>query len=167
MPDCWDPQTGLAGAYRKLHNELELRQVELPENMTLTEKIVTAADALNSEHKIGLEITSWLSPATRNSVQSEIAQLQQNGIRPAIGTPPQSELEKIFRQPECPGARILNERGLAMVSTEHEGRTVYRMTPKCTGLQGKRRHDEPGNNACHHNHHHHTGPAPKRADIRH
>ena len=138
MPDCWDPQTGLAGTYRKLHDELELRQVELPENMTLTEKIVVAADALNSEHKIGLETTSWLSPDTRNNVQSEIARLQQNGIRPAIGTPPQSELERIFHQPECTGARILNERGLTVVSTEHEGRIVYRMEPTCTGLQGKR-----------------------------
>ncbi|WP_257283421.1 hypothetical protein [Endozoicomonas sp. SESOKO1] len=139
MPDCWDPQTGSAGVYRKLHNEQELRQIALPQNMTLAEKIVVAADELNGD----LDNTaSWLSPDIRNSMQSEIARLQQNGIRPAIGTPSQSELEQIFRQPECPGARILNERGLAVVSTEHEGRTVYRMKPKCTGLQVKRCHDE-------------------------
>ena len=154
LPDCWDPQTGFAGAYRKLHNEQELRQIELPLNMTLAEKIIVAADELNNT-------ASWLSPATCDGMQAEIARLQQDGIRPAIGTPSQSELEQIFQQPDCAGARILNNRGLTVVSTEHEGRTVYRMQSKCTGLQGKRCHNELDKDACHYN----TGPAPKQAAI--
>ncbi|WP_422489999.1 hypothetical protein [Endozoicomonas sp. ALE010] len=130
LPDCWDPKTGSAGAYRKLHNEQELRQIELPENMTLTEKIIVAADELN--HTMSL-----LSPATRHGMQSEIERLQQKGILPAIGTPPQSELEKIFRQPDCAGARILNERGLKVVSDEYDGRVVYRMKPNDQQQQKK------------------------------
>ncbi|MBO9496666.1 hypothetical protein J7438_21645 [Thalassotalea sp. G20_0] len=149
LPDCWDPQTGSAGAYRKLHNEQELRQIELPENMTLTEKIIVAADKLNSEQN---HTVFRLSPATRNGIQSEMMRLQQKGILPAIGTPPQSELEQIFRQPDCAGARILNERGLVVVSDEHEGRIVYRMKPNDGHRQQrKRRHDELNHDACYRN----------------
>ncbi len=160
LPDCWDPKTGSAGAYRRLHNEQELRQIELPENMTLTEKIIVAADKLNNEQN---HTVFRLSSATRNGMQSEMMRLQQKGILPAIGTPPQSELEQIFRQPDCVGARILHERGLMVVSDEHEGRIVYRMQPNGQRQQRKRRHDELNHDACFHD----NGPAPKQATVKH
>ncbi|WP_257295994.1 hypothetical protein, partial [Endozoicomonas sp. YOMI1] len=144
-PDCWDPGIGFAGAYRKLHNEQELRQVRLPA-MTLKEKMTVVAEELP-----GLE--SLLSSATDDGIQSEIRRLQQKGILPAIGTPRQSELEQILKQPRCVGARILNKRGLAVAPVDHEGRIFYRMAPK-----RKRQRTEPDNDACRHN----TGPVPKR-----
>ncbi|MBO9480685.1 hypothetical protein [Salinisphaera sp. G21_0] len=146
-PDCWDPGIGFAGAYRKLHSEQELWQVRLP-TMTLKEKIIVVAEELPS-----LE-TKWLSSATDRALKAEIRRLQQKGILPAIGTPRQSELEQILKQPDCVGAKILNERELAVVADDHEGRTLYRMVPK----RSKRQCAEPDNDAGHHN----TGPAPKR-----
>ncbi|WP_422489267.1 hypothetical protein [Endozoicomonas sp. ALE010] len=146
-PDCWDPGIGFAGAYRKLHNEQELRQVRLP-TMTLKEKVIVVAEELPS-----LE-TKWLSSATGRAFKAEIRRLQQKGILPAIGTPRQSELEQILKQPDCVGAKILNERELAVVADDHEGRVFYRMVPK----RRKRQRAEPDNDAGRQN----TGPAPKR-----
>ncbi|WP_257293735.1 hypothetical protein, partial [Endozoicomonas sp. YOMI1] len=149
-PDCWDPGIGFAGAYRKLHSEQELRQVQLPA-MTLKEKIIIVAEELPG-------IESLLSSATGKGIRSEIGRLQRKGILPAIGTPRQSELEQIFKQPDCVGARILNKRELAVVPVEYEGGIYYRMVPKL-----KRQRTEFDNDAFCHN----TDPAPKRAAVRH
>ena len=121
LPDCWDSGVGSGGAYRKLHNEGELRQIRLPEAMTLAEKIIVAAD------KPGLE--RYLSSATRDALKTEAVRLQQEGILPAVGTPTQYDLEHMLRHPDSPGARLLNKRGYTVRSFAHEGKTLYRMVP--------------------------------------
>ncbi|MGO0307854.1 hypothetical protein ACTL6P_14835 [Endozoicomonas acroporae] len=121
LPDCWDPGIGSGGAYRSLHNEEELRQIKLPEAMTLADKIIVAADQPGLEDRISAGIP--------DALQAEALRLQHEAILPAVGTPTQSELEQMLLQPDSPGARLLNERGYIVKSRTHEGRVFYQMVP--------------------------------------
>ena len=120
LPDCWDETTGIAGAYRKLHSEGELRQVRVPENMTLYEKVCFAAE-LPDEDRLALSVF------TRTGIESEINRLRSEGIQPAIGTPSQDELQRIYERPDSIGATILTDRGIVVQQAEHEKRTYFRM----------------------------------------
>ena len=121
-PDCWDEKIGVAGAYRKLHSELELRQVRVPEAMTLSEKVRFIA-------KSKLPDADGLAPSfpISSAIDGEINRLRQEGIQPATGTPSQAELRQIHEMPGSTGATILAERGIVVQKAEHEGRTYFRM----------------------------------------
>lgn len=120
QPDCWDKTTGVAGTYRKLHSEQELRQVRLPGEMTLGEKICFAAPVHRNDRVD-------LSPAASHGIHLEIARLQSEGIYPQTGTPSQAELKQIYQRPDCVGATVLSDQGMTVVTGEHEGRIYYRM----------------------------------------
>ena len=117
-PDCWDETTGVAGTYRKLHSEGELRQVRVPENMTLYEKVCFAAE-LPDEDRLALPV--------RTGIESEINRLRKEGIQPVTGTPSQDELQQMYERPDSIGAAILADRGIVVQQAEHDGRTYYRM----------------------------------------
>ncbi|WP_422462175.1 hypothetical protein [Endozoicomonas sp. ALB115] len=123
-PGCWDPDTGSGGAYRRLHNEGELRQVRLPEAMTLAEKMIVVAN------QPGLE--KLMSADIRDALETETIRLQQKAILPSVGTLEQSELEQMLRQPDSPGARLLSERGYSVKSSVHDGKIFYQMMPNST-----------------------------------
>ena len=131
LPDCWDKTTGVAGTYRKLHGEGELRQVRVPENMTLYEKVCFAAELADEDRLT-------LSFVTSTGIESEINRLRKEGIQPATGTPSQDELEQIYQKPDSIGASILADRGIVVQQAEHDGRTYFRMM-KSKG-QGKNGH---------------------------
>lgn len=121
-PDCWDETTGVAGTYRKLHSEGELRQVRVPDGMTLGEKICfAAASELPCSDRLAL------SYVTDCAIDNEIARLRRDGIKPATGTPSQYELEQMYQNPGSPGRQILADRSLVVQQAEHDGRTYYRM----------------------------------------
>ena len=128
LPDCWDKTTGVAGAYRKLHSEQELRQVRLPGEMTLGEKICFAAPP-----QLHLNDRVDLSPAVSHGIHSEIARLQSEGIYPQTGTPSQSDLKQIYQHPDCVGATVLGDQGIAVVTREHEEEIYYHMAKPSTG----------------------------------
>ena len=121
-PSCWNKKTGDAGAYHKLHSEVELRQVRVPEKMTLTEKIYFVAQ---SELPDADRLT--FSTAIRSGIGGEINRLRQEGIQPATGTPSQNELQQIYERPDSKGASILADRGIVVRKVEHEGRTYFQM----------------------------------------
>ena len=121
-PSCWNKKTGDAGAYHKLHSEVELRQVRVPEKMTLTEKIYFVAV---SEIPDADRLT--FSTAIRSGIGGEINRLRQEGIQPATGTPSQDELQQMYERPDSKGASILAKRGIVVQKAEHEGRTYFRM----------------------------------------
>ena len=121
-PSCWNKKTGDAGAYHKLHSEVELRQVRVPEKMTLTEKIYFVAV---SEIPDADRLT--FSTAIRSGIGGEINRLGQEGIQPATGTPSQDELQQMYERPDSKGASILAKRGIVVQKAEHEGRTYFRM----------------------------------------
>ena len=120
LPDCWDETTGIAGTYRKLHSEGELRQVRVPENMTLYEKVCFAAE-LPDEDRLALPVI------TRTGIESEINRLRKEGIQPATGTPSQDELQQMYERPDSIGVAILADRGIVLQQAEHDERTYYRM----------------------------------------
>ena len=121
-PSCWNKKTGDAGAYHKLHSEVELRQVRVPEKMTLTEKIYfVAASELPDADRL------TFSTAIRSGIGGEINRLRQEGIQPATGTPSQDELQQMYERPDSKGASILAKRGIVVQKAEHEGRTYFRM----------------------------------------
>ena len=121
-PSCWDKTTGAAGTYRKLHSELELRQVRVPKEMTLSEKVCFASQSeLPDAERLALSFV------TRIGIDSEINRLQHEGIQPATGTPSQGELQQIYERPDSIGASILAERGIVVRKAEHEGNTYFRM----------------------------------------
>ncbi|MBO9497472.1 hypothetical protein J7438_25795, partial [Thalassotalea sp. G20_0] len=122
LPDYPDPDVDFGGAYRSLHNEEELRQIRLPETMTLAEKIIAVAEQRKLE--------KFIAPATSAALQTETNRLQQEGIHPTSGTPSQSELQRMFKHPGTADARLLSERGYEVRSSLIEGKTFYRMTPK-------------------------------------
>ena len=132
-PDCWDKTTGIAGAYRKLHSEGELRQVRVPEKMPLYEKVCFAAE-MPDEDRLALPIF------TRTGIESEINRLRKEGIQPAIGTPSQDELQQMYERPDSIGATILADRGIVVQQAEHEGKTYFRMmeSKDRPSLQGDR-----------------------------
>ena len=121
-PDCWHKTTGGAGAYRKLHSEVELRQVRVPKKMTLTEKVLFV-----TELELPVADRPFLSFDIRTSINGEINRLRQEGIQPATGTPSQSELRNMYERPDSIGASILAKRGIVVRKAEHEGRTYFRM----------------------------------------
>ncbi|WP_257295348.1 hypothetical protein [Endozoicomonas sp. YOMI1] len=121
VPDCWNSTIGFGGAYQKLHNEQELRQIALSPEMTLSEKIIVAADDPDLE--------KFLSHATSEALGKERFRLQHKGILPDIGTPSQSDLEFMFKKPDCKGARIMAEREIRVKRAKHEGYSFYRMVP--------------------------------------
>ena len=97
-PSCWNKKTGDAGAYHKLHSEVELRQVRVPEKMTLTEKIYfVAASELPDADRL------TFSTPIRSGIGSEINRLRQEGIQPATGTPSQNELQQMYERPDSKG----------------------------------------------------------------
>ena len=121
-PNCWDKTTGAAGAYRKLHSELELRQVRVPKEMTLSEKVCFASQSeLPDAERLALSFV------TRLGIDGEMNRLRQEGIQPATGTPSQGELQKIYERPDSIGASILADRGIAVQRAEHQGKTYFRM----------------------------------------
>ena len=122
MPDCWDETIGVAGTYRMLHSEVELRQVRVPEAMTLSEKVRFIAKSKLPDAD-GLALSFPISSA----IDGEINRLRQEGIQPATGTPSQAELRQIHEMPGSTGATILAERGIVVQRAEHEGRTYFRM----------------------------------------
>ena len=121
-PSCWDKAAGGVGAYRKLHSEVELRQMRVPEEMTLSEKVRFVAES---------ELTDAdrpaLSLAIKSSIDAEINRLRQEGIQPATGTPSQDELQQMYEKPDSIGASILTARGIVVQQAEHDGRTYFRM----------------------------------------
>ena len=121
-PDCWHKTTGGAGAYRKLHSEVELRQVRVPKKMTLTEKVLFV-----TELELPVADRPFLSFDIRTSIAGEINRLRQEGIQPAIGTPSQAELQQMYERPGSIGASILANQGIVVQRAEHEGRTYFRM----------------------------------------
>lgn len=122
-PDCWDKTTGVAGTYRKLHSEGELRQVRVPDGMTLGEKICfAAASELPCSDRMALFYV------TGRGIDNEIARLRRDGIKPATGTPSQYELEQMYENPGSLGRQILADRSIVVQQAEHDGRTYYRMT---------------------------------------
>ena len=121
-PSCWDKTTVAFGAYRKLHTEAELRQVRVPDAMTLSEKVYFASQSeLPDDDRLALSFV------TRLGIDCEINRLQQEGIQPATGTPSQDELGQMYERPDSAGAYILNNRGIVVQRAEHEGRTYFRM----------------------------------------
>ena len=120
LSDCWDETTGVAGTYRKLHSEGELRQVRVPENMTLCEKVCFVAE-LPDEDRLALSFI------TGTGIENEIHRLRQKGIQPATGTPSQDELEQLYERPHSLGGSILADRGIVVQKAEHEGRAYFRM----------------------------------------
>ena len=121
-PDCWDATTGVAGTYRKLHSEGELRQVRVPDGMTLGEKICfAAASELPYSDRLALFYH------TGCAIEDEIARLRRDGINPATGTPSQFELEQMYENPDSLGRQILADRGVVVQQAEHDGKTHYRM----------------------------------------
>ena len=121
-PSCWNKMTGDAGAYHKLHSEVELRQVRVPEKMTLTEKIYfVAASEIPDADRL------TFSTAIRSGIGGEINRLRQEGIQPATGTPSQNELGQMYERPDSKGASILAKRGIVVQKAEHEGRTYFQM----------------------------------------
>ncbi|WP_257293851.1 hypothetical protein [Endozoicomonas sp. YOMI1] len=129
LPDYQDPDIDFSGAYRSLHNEEELRQIRLPEAMTLAEKIIAVAEQRKLE--------KFIAPATSEALKTETMRLHQEGILPTSGTPSQLELQRMFRHPDTADARLLSERGYGVKFSLHEGKTCYHMTPK-----PKRSHSE-------------------------
>ena len=122
LPDCWDKTTGVAGAYRKQHSEGELRQVCVPDGMTLGEKICfAAASELPCSDRLAL------SCVTSCGIENEIARLQRDGIKPATGTPSQYELKQMYEKPDSVGRQILADRSIVVQQAEHDGRAHYRM----------------------------------------
>ena len=123
-PGCWDwdKATRVVGTYRKLHSEVELRQVRVPKEMTLTEKVHFV-----SELELPATDRPLISFDIRTSIAGEINRLRQEGIQPATGTPSQGELQKMYERPDSIGACILNSRGIAVQKAEHDGRTYFRM----------------------------------------
>ena len=121
-PSCWNKTTAGVGAYHKLHSEVELRQVRVPEEMTLSEKVCFA-----SQSELPDADRPALSPAIRSSIDGEINRLRQEGIQPATGTPSQDELQQMYERPDSKGASILAERGIVVQKAEHEGITYFRM----------------------------------------
>ena len=119
-PDCWDKTTVVTGVYRKLHSEVELRQVRVPEGMTLSEKVCFAAELPDTDRPA-------LSSVIRTGIDGEINRLQQEGIQPAIGTPSQAELQQMYERPGSIGASILANQRIVVQKAEHEGRTYFRM----------------------------------------
>ena len=129
-PDCWDKKIGVAGAYRKLHSEVELRQVRVPGAMTLSEKVRFIAKSKLPDAD-GLALSFPISSA----IDGEINRLRQEGIQPATGTPSQAELQQIHEMPGSTGATILAERGIVVQKAEHEGRTYFRMIKLAPGSE--------------------------------
>ena len=121
-PSCWNRTTVGVGSYFKLHSEVELRQVRVPEKMTLTEKVCFAA-----ESELPDADRPALSFDIRTSIAGEINRLRQEGIQPAIGTPSQAELQQMYERPGSIGASILANQGIVVQRAEHEGRTYFRM----------------------------------------
>ena len=123
-PSCWDwdKATGVAGTYRKLHSEVELRQVRVPKEMTLTEKVHFV-----SELELPAADRPFISFDIRTTIGGEINRLRQEGIQPATGTPSQDELQQMYEWPDSIGACILAERGIVVRKAEHDGRTYFRM----------------------------------------
>ena len=121
-PDCWDKTTVVAGTYRMLHSEVELRQVQVPDAMTLCEKVCFIAESeLPDAERLALSF------ATRTSIDGEINRLRHEGLQPATGTPSQGELQQIYERPDSIGASILADRGIVVRKATHEGRTYFRM----------------------------------------
>ena len=121
-PGCWDKMRGAAGAYHKLHSEVELRQVQVPEEMTLSEKVRFIAESeLPDADRLALSST------ISSRIDGEINRLRQEGIQPATGTPSQDELQQIYERPDSIGASILTNRDIIVEQAEHEGRTYFRM----------------------------------------
>ena len=129
-PGCWDKKTGVAGTYRKLHSEVELRQVQVPKEMTLSEKVRFIAKSKLPDAD-GLALSFPIS----SGIDGEILRLRQEGIQPATGTPSQAELQKIHEMPGSTGATILAERGIVVQKAEHEGRTYFRMIKLAPGSE--------------------------------
>ena len=129
-PSCWNKTTIAFGAYHKLHSEVELRQVRVPEKMTLTEKVCFAA-----ESELPDADRPFLSFVIRTSINGEINRLRQEGIQPAIGTPSQGELQQMYERPGSIGASILANQGIVVQRTEHEGRTYFRMMKSRGGAE--------------------------------
>ena len=127
-PDCWDEKIGVAGTYRKLHSELELRQVRVPEEMTLSEKVRFIAKSKLSDAD-GLALSFPIS----SGIDGEINRLRQEGIQPATGTPSQAELRQIHEMPGSTGATILAKRGIVVRKAEHDGKTYFRMIKLALG----------------------------------
>ena len=121
-PSCWDKAAGGVGAYRKLHSEVELRQVRVPEEMTLSEKVRFVAKS-----ELPDADGPPLSSAIKSSIDGEINRLRQEGIQPATGTPSQDELQQMYEKPDSIGASILTARGIVVQQAEHDGRTYFRM----------------------------------------
>ena len=121
-PSCWDKKTVVVGTYRKLHSEVELRQVQVPDEMTLSEKVRFIAESeLTDADRLAL------SCAISSGIDAEINRLRQEGIQPAIGTPSQDELGQIYERPDSIGACLLTERGIVVQRAEHQGTTYFRM----------------------------------------
>ena len=121
-PSCWNKTPAGVGAYHKLHSEVELRQVRVPEQMTLSQKVCFA-----SQSELPDADRPALSSAIRSSIDGEINRLREEGIQPATGTPSQDELQQMYERPDSKGASILAERGIVVQEAEHEGRTYFRM----------------------------------------
>ena len=121
-PDCWDKTTVASGTYRKLHSEVELRQVRVPGEMTLSEKVCFA-----SQSELPDADRPALSSAIRSSIDGEINRLRQEGIQPATGTPSQDELQQMYERPDSIGASILTDRGIVVRKAKHQGSTYFRM----------------------------------------
>ena len=122
-PSCWDKTTVAVGVYRKLHSEVELRQVRVPDAMTLSEKICFAAESELAD----ADKPALASFPIKSSIDGEINRLRQEGIQPATGTPSQGELRNIYEMPDSTGASILAERGIVVRKAEHQGKPYFRM----------------------------------------
>ena len=121
-PSCWNKTTEGVCTYRKLHSEAELRQVRVPDEMTLSQKVRFVAESeLPDADRLAHSF------AIRSSIGSEINRLRQEGIQPATGTPSQDELQQMYEKPDSIGASILANPGIDVQRAEHEGRTYFRM----------------------------------------
>ena len=121
-PSCWHKTTEGVCTYRKLHSEAELRQVRVPDEMTLSQKVRFVAESeLPDADRLAQSF------AIRSIIGSEINRLRQEGIQPATGTPSQDELQQMYERPDSIGASILANRGIVVRKAEHEGRSYFRM----------------------------------------